>query len=77
MFEPSARFDVLILESSRQKEVDRCNNERDKCDVVRQRVCSRRVGYTKYQPMQCKPPKMKPKGAKTTWDQRPLFVMGA
>jgi len=47
-------------------------------DVACQRVCSDWVGYLKYQPMQCSPPKMTPKRAKTTIrDQRSLFVMGA
>jgi len=47
-------------------------------DVARQRVCSERVGNLKYQPMQCKPPKMTPKMAKATIrDQQSLFVTGA
>jgi len=47
-------------------------------DVTRQRVCSEWVGYSKDQPMQCRPPKMTPKRAKTAIrDQRSLFVTGA
>ena len=47
-------------------------------DVARQRVFSKWVGYSKNQPMQCRPPKMTPKRAKTTIrDQRSVFVVGA
>ena len=47
-------------------------------DIACQRVCSEWVGYLRYQPTQCSPPKMTPKKAKTTIrDQRSLFVMGA
>jgi len=47
-------------------------------EVARHRVCSEWVGYSKYQPMQCKPPNMTPKRAKTTIrNQRLLFVTGA
>jgi len=47
-------------------------------EVARQRACSEGVGYLKDQPMQCSPPNMMPKRAKTTIrDQRSLFVTGA